>query len=246
MAGERGWRVIGMQFDDYKALIDCLAEAGYTFRTFSESSAVHSHESNVILRHDIDFSLALAARMAAWEAQNGMRTSYFAQARSPLYNVIAQQSCEQLAAIAECGHDIGLHFDPSLYQIIEPVHVARETGILQLAVPSCLTTLTSLHRPRRSLSEIQKWTGRIGIHTTYDEPWTTAFLYFSDSRGRWANGSPLDSSAFHERRNLHILVHPLWWLEAGETPAAQLRSFAGRAENATLQQLRESAVSIDI
>lgn len=235
-----------MQFDDYTVLIERLMQAGYTFRTFSECNGSPLGEPTVILRHDIDFSLELAGRMAEWEAQRGVRTSYFAQVRSPLYNVIAQQSCDTLGTIALHGHDIGLHLDASLYRELDAQDVARETSILRLAVPGCLTAVTSLHRPRRSLPEIREWTGRTGIHTTYDAPWTTAYVYFADSGGTWAYGSPLDSSAFRERRNLQILVHPLWWLIAGDTPAGQLRNFARHVPDAVLRQLRETAVSIDV
>lgn len=235
-----------MRFDDYRELIERLLRAGYEFQTFSKCDSVTPTGPCVVLRHDIDFSPELAGRMAEWETCYGVSASYFVQTRSPLYNVVAQQSCDALAAIAAHGHDVGLHLDASIYQTFCTQDVAKETGILRLAVPGCLTAVISLHRPRRPLPEIRQWTSRVGIHTVYDAPWTTTFSYFADSGGTWAYGSPLDSAAFRERRNLQILVHPLWWLIPGGTPKMQLRNFADRAPEAVLRQLRESAVSFEV
>jgi hypothetical protein len=45
----------------------------------------------------------------------------------------------------------------------------------------------------------------------YERVFLEEFEYFSDSRGKWSKGNPLESQAFFKRKNLHICVHPLWW-----------------------------------
>ncbi len=56
----------------------------------------------------------------------------------------------------------------------------------------------------------------LGVYSTYFfmvrcplyKVFLEKFKYFSDSRGRWAYGHPIESEALPKRENLHILVHP--------------------------------------
>ena len=46
--------------------------------------------------------------------------------------------------------------------------------------------------------------------------------YISDSTGRWRYGHPLESEAFHARKPIQLLTHPVWWVQAGETATQKL------------------------
>lgn len=233
-----------MDIDEYEDLIRKFQGAGYRFRLFTDSvDERHSYRS-VLMRHDVDFSLALASQMAEWEYQNDVKASYFIQLRSPLYNALSNKSRLKLQLMASQGHAIGLHFDASIYSDPNVADVSFELETLEVVIPSLLRAPISLHKPMPGLDNIRNWSSVRKLATVYDAPWTTEFCYFSDSGGRWRNGSPADSEEFRSGRSMQVLVHPLWWMVDGKTPAEQLRSFADAASLDTADSLRESAVSL--
>ena len=66
--------------------------------------------ANVIgLRHDCDSSgsLRTATKMARWEAERGYRSTYFLLHTAPYW--IGPYFERQVAEIADCGHEIGIH-----------------------------------------------------------------------------------------------------------------------------------------
>jgi hypothetical protein len=69
----------------------------------------HRTPSSIGMRHDVDagHALATAVRMAAWEAERGYRSTYYILHTSPYWN--APGFNEALDAIADQGHEIGIH-----------------------------------------------------------------------------------------------------------------------------------------
>ena len=61
-------------YEAYKALLALLKKGGYAFRNY------HNYGDTsrcVILRHDIDFSLESAVRLAEVERESGVSSTYF-------------------------------------------------------------------------------------------------------------------------------------------------------------------------
>jgi hypothetical protein len=52
--------------------------------------------------------------------------------------------------------------------------------------------------------------------------------YISDSTGRWRYGHPLDSNAFRARKPIQLLIHPIWWIQEGETVTQKLEDWLYR------------------
>ncbi|MCK4827513.1 hypothetical protein KA005_67915, partial [bacterium] len=95
----------------------------------------------------------------------------------------------------------------------------------------------SFHRPGRlelSGIELQKWPH------TYERVFLEQFKYFSDSRGIWAYGNPLESEAFLNRENLHILVHPVWWTSSPMSPYEKLVSILQQLNHQAEQYISEN------
>lgn len=63
----------------------------------------------IALRHDVDAGHALetAVKIAEWEAERGYRATYYVLHTSPYWN--HHTFPDQLAKIAEFGHEIGIH-----------------------------------------------------------------------------------------------------------------------------------------
>lgn len=88
-----------------------------------------NHEPAAIgLRHDVDWDLATAARIAEWEAERGYRSTYFILHTAPYWQD-RQLMRDSLDWIAACGHEIGFHLDALAAALInrrDPVAILDE------------------------------------------------------------------------------------------------------------------------
>ena len=169
-------------------------------------------------------SLEAALSIAITEGELGVKAHYFVLLRTEMYNLFSEKSLEILNKIIDLGHNIGLHFDASLYADSEINDAACwEADCLQNAIKQEINMI-SFHRPA------QKWLGHsgkiAGRSHTYQPQWFNEMAYCSDSRGRWDFGHPLDLKATEEKRSLQLLTHPIWWCSASQyTVEAKLKNF---------------------
>ena len=63
----------------------------------------------VILRHDVDYSPAAALTLAEQEASRSVTATYFLLPGSPYYNLLDPHHSGVARALAEMGHEVGLH-----------------------------------------------------------------------------------------------------------------------------------------
>jgi len=211
----------------YSALIAAFRDAGYAVVNFSGVQASVRH---LVLRHDIDFDLEAAAKMAEFEAGKGIQATYFVMLRTEFYNVFSKAAQVALARIKESGHDIGLHFDAALHQgdRRELIQAARtECQVLGQAVQSEIDVL-SFHRPHPDLLG-----GDIefdGIINVYHRHYFEDIGYCSDSRGAWHYGQPIDHPAVAAGSALQLLTHPIWWVdrEGADAQETVARFLTGR------------------
>ncbi|WP_340302358.1 hypothetical protein [Roseobacter sp. HKCCD7870] len=197
----------------YKNLLSALAEARFVSVGYEDAEPKKRH---MILRHDLDMSLDAALVMADIEAELGMRANYFVLLRTEMYNPWSKAGRSAIRQLREMGHEIGLHFDASLYPsgngLIDAA-VAEECEALEALVGAPVTTV-SFHRPVKLL---QGYPHKLGgrIHA-YQPRFFYEMGYCSDSRGAWFHGHPLDHPAVVEGRAIQLLTHPIWW--ARSTP----------------------------
>ncbi len=207
--------------DNYFRLLQTLSSAGYENVDFS---TIDPNQPHLVLRHDIDFDLEAAAKLARLEKDHGYGAIYFVLLTSEFYNPFSKHSRELLALIASFGHDIGLHFDTSIYDgDAQALSQAAETECLILAqLTGQKIRVISMHRPPAALvGENINFAGRLN---TYAPRFTKNIGYCSDSRGAWHYGSPLESNAFEARKALQLLTHPIWWTQ--ENPVSPQQSVA--------------------
>ena len=182
----------------------------------------------VIWRHDIDFCLRRAVEVARLESGFGVQADYFVLVRSLMYNPLDPQQNSRLEEIRKLGHRIGLHFDASLLEGADKHsledQIEQECKILEGCIDAPVSMVT-FHRPTESLLEAGISLDRRGHG--YESDFFKEMAYFSDSRGFWSHGSPLESEAFAEGRPMQILTHPIWWTgPAGQTPTQRLNDFS--------------------
>jgi hypothetical protein len=196
--------------DHFGETIAAFLDQGYTMVNFADLRAAKRH---LVLRHDIDFDLQVAAKMAEFEAEKGIRATYFVLLRTEFYNVFSQSAVLALGRIAASGHDIGLHFDAALYQgdEAELIRAAQEEcQILSQAVHREIGAL-SFHRPHPDIlgREIEF----DGVLNAYNRRFFEDIGYCSDSKGAWHHGPPLNHEAVAGGRALQLLTHPIWWVD---------------------------------
>jgi hypothetical protein len=209
-------------YDYYSEFVSRLREV-YQFVTFSEGKGDQITESPLlIMRHDIDMDLEAAVRMSSLEKDLGIFSTYFFMLRCPLYNVFSDSGAELLKEILSAGHQLGLHFDCALYQDITVdklnAYISKECELLERFFEHPVGAV-SFHRPGNlelSGVELEKWPN------SYERVFLEKFKYFSDSRGIWGHGNPIESEAFYKRENLHILTHPIWWTSEPMNPRKKL------------------------
>lgn len=196
--------------DHYGETISAFLDNGYAIVDFADIQATDRH---LVLRHDVDFDLRAAAKMAEFEASQGIRATYFVLLRTEFYNVYSKSAEDALGRIAASGHNIGLHFDAALYPggEAELIRAAQdECQILSQAVRRDIGVL-SFHRPHRDLlaSDIEF----SGVLNAYSRRFFEDIGYCSDSKGTWRYGVPLEHEAVAAGRALQLLTHPIWWVD---------------------------------
>lgn len=165
----------------------------------------------LILRHDIDMSMEAAVGVARPEHQMGIKAHYFVLLRTEFYNLCSPYDWPRLQEIARLGHNIGLHFDASLYpqelDVLEE-NVARECEILQTILEQPVTAI-NFHRPAQSLLGLER--NLAGRTHAYQPRYFSEIAYCSDSQGAFRYGHPHNHEAFLNRRSMQLVTHPIWW-----------------------------------
>ena len=205
----------------YAAYEDMLKRLKEDYEFISFSKAKFSRENihkKVLLRHDIDQSLEKTARIAEIEADLGISSTYFLLFRSPFYNLFSYDEEKLVRNLIEKNHYIGLHFDYTGYsfntvsQLTHQIHL--EADFIQRYYNVKVDSV-SFHRPF-DVQFLKKVELSIYPHA-YESIFIDQFAYVSDSTGKWRFGAPLETEAYRNRQNLHILVHPEWWNEGNKT-----------------------------
>lgn len=166
-------------------------------------------ERSAVLRHDIDLDLEPAARLAEKLCEWGHVSTYLVLTTSTHYNPASARSRGHLRRILECGGEIGLHFDSSLYPNAtndELNRAAKQEALWLESLTGAPVRSLSLHNPH-ALSEMPLLDGFVNA---YHPKIFQSGRYISDSCRRFRS----DPEEFC--RNLEsitdpvqILLHPM-------------------------------------
>ena len=207
---------------------------------------MNADERVVIFRHDIDFSTRAARDLAGLEAELGITSTYFFLIRSPFYNIYEPATLSHIREINSLGHNIGLHFDASLYDgSFDCLDYAatQECEILEKIV-GLRPEFISFHRPAKSLLGLDRKVG--GRDHAYNTRFFGDFAYVSDSCGEWRFGPPDKHQAFAAGKGMQVLTHPIWWLTEGKTASKKITNFiAENSEQVSLDVKHNCSICLD-
>lgn len=201
---------------EYDVFLRRFLDAGYSPALMA--ATLPAPDRTLYLRHDIDFDCGYALATAKIELTLGIRATYYIMLTSPTYNALSHENITCIRQIRDMGHKVSLHFDPTAHEDV-PAGLAKETRFFEetFDVP---VDIVSIHRPSPEFVESNDPIA--GIAHTYQDKYTKDIFYSSDSQGRFRFGMTSESEAFHERRSIHLLIHPVWWILQGDTPQAKL------------------------
>lgn len=221
----------------YRSLIELLKKHGYQFISYNDCN----QEGNVVIfRHDIDNSLEKALEIAKIEQEYNIKSTYFVLLSTDFYNIFSKRSNAILKEITRLGHDVGLHFDETRYEIghVDDLehYINYEKAILEAALGSEINCV-SMHRPSRWIldNDIQFK----NMINSYSKVFFNDYKYLSDSRMHWRE-DVLKIIASNDFEKLHILTHPFWYSDTTETIKDKVSSFIENASKERYHQMRDN------
>jgi hypothetical protein len=203
----------------YRELLEAAKAGGYRFARFDGEPA----EGDLILRHDVDLSLAAAIEMAELEAELDVQATYLLMTESVFYNLASEEGVAAIGRLRELGHPVGLH----------AVHPNVE-------LDGRFDPVVSWHNPRPEYmsEEIP------GAANAYGRRYFAPETYRSDSNQHWRAGCPHEELRAGAFPWLQILVHPEIWVYPGATMGETMRAMLEADKTRRLEQLAADGIDL--
>ena len=217
---------------EYASLLE-LARRQWPFISYREAL---EGARGCLWRHDVDFSMHRAAKLAAIETEQGVRATYFILLHSPFYNALEPEVATRIRAIRDGGHSLGIHIEPAAY-VDHPIWtgdlsraLSFEKAILEDYFETTIEAF-SFHNPTVVPEVFTQADAVGGMINAYGETISGRFPYVSDSNGYWRHRRLRDVIESREHDSLHVLTHPEWWTPEAMTPRNRVtRCIEGRAQ----------------
>jgi hypothetical protein len=223
-------------FDDftesaYRGLLR-RAKEHWQFISFPE----HKQTGRAVLwRHDVDFSLHRALALANIEREEGVTSTYFILLNGRFYNPLEKEPASIVGKIAEMGHSIGLHFDPTNYgnRISSKSDLENALIFERQVLENMLGVLPSVfswHNPTVGDWLSIETENIAGMVNAYSPSIHERYRYVSDSNGIWRHDRLEDVLRDPAIERLQVLTHPAWWVPSPLSPRERIqRAVDGRA-----------------
>tara|TARA_R100000030_G_scaffold99878_1_gene91716 strand:- start:5474 stop:6208 length:735 start_codon:yes stop_codon:yes gene_type:complete len=179
-------------------------------------------EKFCVLRHDIEFSIDRAYKLAKIENELGVESTYTVQVRNNTYNALSEKNINLISKIRDLGHHIGLHQNPPSSMKLDTLkdYIMRDINILEDSYGFEIDRF-AFHRPKKEyLNCYVELKNKINcydkkfFHFFEEKPKSLEILYLADSNHKWKYGYPLDFN-FSKINKLQLLTHPFSWSKKG-------------------------------
>jgi len=129
-----------------------LLEKGASFHLMKDLKRT---KRGIILRHDLDTEMDSALPVAQMEHGLGIKSSYFFLVTSRFYNLYCDHCRKILHEILSLGHEVGLHFDASIYpeERLEEAF-GEERHILEVILKQKIYSLSSMFAFKANVDQI--------------------------------------------------------------------------------------------
>ena len=202
--------VCEFSYKHYFEVIDSIKEK-YYFGTISEFHKLLKIKKFILLRHDVDVSLDYALKLAEFEFEHGVKSTYFILLHSDYYNALSKSNQHKIKKISDLGHEIGLHYDTNFLTVDKKnitLQLKREVQILSDLIGKEIISIAQ-HNP--SITNCPNFESDLRYVDSRDPEITKEVKYISDSVHNWREGCMCKHIKNFDR--LQILTHPIWWSE---------------------------------
>ena len=203
--------------DSYKYIIKNFLKNDFEFSFFSDAL----HKKSICLRHDIDFSIQDALKIAIIEDEIGIYSSYFIMISSNTYNPFSESNFKAIKKIKSLGHKISLHFDPSIYN--DPLSGFKKEKKIFESFFKINIDLFSIHKPGKFLDDNNRHLDN--CEHTYQNKYFKDMTYISDSGGKDIQDKLKNFLSFYKGETIHLLLHPIWWTQTNNNPTQTLENW---------------------
>lgn len=198
----------------YRDLIRKAEAAGWSFGSFVDPVAAGG--PTIFLRHDVDYSLALAVELAELNDELGISGTFCVQLRAQFYNALEHRETQRMLRLRELGQEVGLHYVIDPRSAPTPDAVTREFELLQTLVPDAAPVF-SWHQPSPALLEAELEVP--GLVNAYGPRFFREIPYLSDSTHRVSVEELQAELGEVEGSELQLLLHPVNWMAGGSSGA---------------------------
>jgi hypothetical protein len=189
-------------------------------------SEVYENKKYCVIRHDVEYSVERALKMAQIEEEAKISSSYVIQIRNNNYNALSDVNLKMIREIHNLGHPIGLHVHTDAF-FENPIHglatyIKKDADTLSNYLGFKVDRF-SVHRPVNAiLMSYLQVDGLINMNDRpffhfCDKEWTKHHLdvtYLADSNHQWKYGNPFDLN-FAKCHKLQLNCHPDSWSDNG-------------------------------
>ncbi|HET7604336.1 MAG TPA: hypothetical protein VFK36_15030 [Gemmatimonadales bacterium] len=211
--------------EGYRTVLAAAKAAGAEFLPFSmQGPAQHVGRKTIYLRHDMDFSLEMAVRLAEVNAAEGVLATFFVLLRSPVYNLLSADTLPYLRDIRAMGQRLGLHV------AVPAALPAGDAGLAGLVLADFATAQQQVgeldpvyawHNTTPELLERGLALRVEGLVSAYSVPYFRDIPYYSDT------GMRRTSEEWHDvvrsvEGPMQLLFHPELWVGGGASPSVAL------------------------
>ena len=203
----------------YRELLQAAKDGGYRWAGFDRSP----EPGDLILRHDVDLSLAAAVAVAEVEADEGAWSTWNLMTRSNFYNLDSSEGEAAIARLRELGHRVAHH-------AVWP----------RVDLDARFDNVVAWHNPEPEFMQ----TEIPGAVNVMRPPFFDPATYRSDSNQHWRHGCPHDELAAGSFSWLQLLIHPEIWAYPGATMGDTMRAFLDADRDARLEHLRADRIDL--
>jgi len=225
------YRFADFTLENYRRLLELATAERFVF---SEYLDYESSDRRIIWRHDVEFSVHRAYKMALLEHELGLKCHYFVQIHSEFYNTFERAIGDLLVRIRDLGHNIGLHFDAHFWEVKNLQQLEECLSRDKIALENLLEipiNSFSFHNTTPELLALNDlyYAGMLNV---YGREIREKYRYCSDSTGFWRFERLEDVLQDASIQYLQVLTHDGMWQDVPMAPRRRvLRCIEGRAKN---------------
>lgn len=199
---------------EYEQILNDIRDTG-KYCDFIEAK---NRDSFIVIRHDVEFSPAMALTMSKIEDCVGLKSTYNFQLTNNAYNVLSLENKKIIHDIASRGHKIGFHYhyDGEIVRQDTINNIKMYSWIFEMMLDFKIDRY-SIHRPKRSsieeeikIPDMINLYGSDFFYYTEDINDSIPIKYLADSSHTWKYGYP-SRGVLNSFDKIQLSIHPYSW-----------------------------------